>query len=65
MNKPMFAKISETPNQTKWKFEFANGKTYRVTTYPQSKLVLIEDWSTGRKINARKAEAQIRECINS
>lgn len=62
---PVFSKVSETAAQTQWKFEFADGRTYRVSIYPHSDHVFLTDWATGRKINAAKRVEAVRAALNA
>jgi hypothetical protein len=64
MKLPALTKLSETPNQTKWKAQFPStlttqGGTYRVTTYPASDVIFIETWVTQRPCGGKRISAAI------
>lgn len=60
-------KISETPGvRTRWRVTMPSGKTYVVSTYPDSARVSIESGTTGRTIPQGVATAltpALREAI--
>lgn len=49
----------------KWRVTFPDGREYAVTSYPDSKIVLILKWPNGRMVNGPKMTAAIREAIDT